>query len=126
MLTTTLPAALLALTATGAVYTGVAFINAQLLPAWLDSVYAATGAFTRAMIFLVLLATPANFMISGVYRLTDPGIAAVLLTASLAIVLTAKALLLGVDGLGWRTGAAALATALSLIWLSWELGRHAH
>ena len=119
-------ASLQALAATAVVYLGVAFINAQILPGVLTDVYTQISAFWRGMIALVVLNTPASFMIAGVYRLVDPALAGVLLIAALAVVLTAKALLLGVDGLGWRALAAGLATTCALIWLAWELGGKGH
>lgn len=112
-----------ALAGTAVVYIGVSFINAQLLTESLGWIYERTGVFARSIIMLIVLATPGNVMISYVYRFVDPATAGMVLIAALAIVLTAKALLMGVDGLGWRAAAAGTATTLSLIWLAWELSR---
>jgi len=100
---------------------GCVLRKSWVLPVALAYVYVSTSPSWLGVIALVRLNTPASFMIAGVYRLTVPVIAGVFLVAVVAIVLTAKALLLGVDGLGWRATAVGLTTTCALIWFALEL-----
>lgn len=102
------------------IYAGIAFINAQLLPAWLGPVYDTSEVWHRAWLMLVL-ALPANFLFSAVFRSVPPMSASMVIIATLVVVLAAKSLLLAGQWPSARLLVAIAAVLASCLWVIREI-----
>lgn len=116
-------AMMLTLIGQGLIYVGIAFINKQLFPEVLASLYDLTNAVTRALIMNLVLAFPANLMVGKAFELVPPGIAGMFVLGTLMVVLVVNAILLTGSMISLKAWIAVCGTLLFAAWAGYELSR---
>lgn len=109
----------LAFLGNGLIYAGLALINARLWPSALSGFYGATSVAVRIVVMEVLFAVPANAIFALIFRLFPAVYASVAILATLVLVMSANAVLLGVQ-MNVRMTMAMLATLLACGWFAYE------
>ena len=84
----------LSLLAYALIYGGLAFLNRRLFPAHLDVVYAHTGDVSRMLVFLLLAAAPANYLLAKTFEISSAAVAGAAILAAIVVVTVANAVIL--------------------------------
>lgn len=103
------------------IFSGVAFMNRQLLPDLLEGLYDRTGTISRLIIFTVALSLPANFLTAKAYEISGPSIAGPLIVASMLLIALAFALMVDHVNLNLPVIASALAALFFCGLTAWLL-----
>lgn len=80
--------------ATCIIYTGLLFMSGQLLPSILSSVYDNTNLLIRTIIAVLICTTPANILMSHIFKTNPASIASVTNIMAATLVLTIVAILI--------------------------------
>lgn len=105
------------------IYAAIAFINGDLVPAYLAAIYIKTSPFTRLIIATLFMFPTGNYLISRVYKVTDAGHAGMMILIATVLALAGKALLMGVGELSLRVCLSIVVLICSAAWVSYELHR---
>lgn len=107
------------------IYVGIAFVNGQLFPQALGDLYAQLTMWPRVLIMSIVTAPIVNYLFSVAYQKVGAGNAGMMIIATLALVLIAKAVILNGGGLNMRVSMAAVILIAAAIWVAFELQRMA-
>ena len=110
-----------ALCANVLIYTGLAFMDARLLPSWssMATAYDATGRGTRLVMMAFLAGLPANMMFSWCFKESGAAIGGMCILATTALALLGNTVMMGTE-IAPRTVAAALSVLAATAWFGYE------